>query len=388
MSDLRISGVVKRFGQVTAVDGVDVHVAQGHLLSLLGPSGCGKTTLLRMIAGLEEPDAGTLAIGGEDITHVPVNQRGIGMVFQSYALFPNMTAAENIGYGLRLRRWSKDRIASRVGEMVDLIQIGDAAKRYPHQMSGGQQQRVALARALAIEPRVLLLDEPLSALDAQVRVALREGIRTIQQQLGITSVYVTHDQEEALSISDEVVVMRAGRIEQAGPPEELYGRPATPFVASFVGAANRLPATVTDRASGLVRWGSAVLRMADLGKGATLDHILVVVRPERIGVTRLADGDTSSPDVGSVDGVVEQRLFLGAASRLRVRTAAGDVVADAPTDQVPPERGDRVRLTFPPDACIGLADIRADVLELEEPLGMVEPTDPTGGTDAAPITRA
>ena len=294
MSDLRISGIVKRFGQVTAVDGVDVHVAQGHLLSLLGPSGCGKTTLLRMIAGLEQPDAGTLAIGGEDITDVPVNQRGIGMVFQSYALFPNMTAAENIGYGLRLRKWSKDRIASRVGEMVDLIQIGDASKRYPHQMSGGQQQRVALARALAIEPRVLLLDEPLSALDAQVRVALREGIRTIQQQLGITSVYVTHDQEEALSISDEVVVMRAGRIEQAGPPEELYGRPATPFVASFVGAANRLPATVTDRAAGIVRWGPAVLRMADLGKGATLDHILVVVRPERIGVERLADGDTSS----------------------------------------------------------------------------------------------
>ncbi|MET0773416.1 MAG: ABC transporter ATP-binding protein [Candidatus Limnocylindrales bacterium] len=388
MSDLRISGVVKAFGQVTAVAGVDVHVQQGHLLSLLGPSGCGKTTLLRMIAGLEQPDAGTIAIGGEDITDVPVNRRGIGMVFQSYALFPNMTAAENIGYGLRLRKWPRERIASRVGEMVDLIQIGDAAKRYPHQLSGGQQQRVALARALAIQPRVLLLDEPLSALDAQVRVALREGIRSIQQQLGITSVYVTHDQEEALSISDEVVVMRAGRIEQAGPPEELYGRPATPFVASFVGAANRLPATVTDRPAGLVAWGSAILHMADLGKGATLDHILVVVRPERIGVTRLADGDTSSAEQGAVDGLVEQRLFLGAASRLRVRTAAGDVVADAPTDQVPPERGDRVRLSFPPDACIGLADVRADVAELEEPMGVVEPTDPTDGADAAPIARA
>src|SRR5262245_47365152 len=204
MSDLRITGIVKRFGEVTAVDGVDVHVEHGHLLSLLGPSGCGKTTLLRMIAGLEQPDAGSLTIGGEDVTHVPVNHRGIGMVFQSYALFPNMTAADNIGYGLRLRKWSNDRIARRVGEMVELIQIGDASRRYPHQMSGGQQQRVALARALAIEPRVLLLDEPLSALDAQVRVALREGIRTIQQQLGITSVYVTHDQEEALSISDEV----------------------------------------------------------------------------------------------------------------------------------------------------------------------------------------
>jgi putative spermidine/putrescine transport system ATP-binding protein len=272
-----------------------------------------------------------------------------------------MTAGENIGYGLRLRKWPRDRIAARVAEMVELIRIGDAAKRYPHQLSGGQQQRVALARALAIEPRVLLLDEPLSALDAQVRVALREGIRAIQQQLGITSVYVTHDQEEALSISDEVVVMHAGRIEQAGPPEELYGQPATPFVASFVGAANRLPVTVTDRAAGSVAWGPFVLRMADLGKGATLDRILVVVRPERIAVLRLADGDTSAPAVGQVDGVVEQRLFLGAASRLRVRTAAGDVVADAPTDQVPPERGDRVRLAFPPEACIGLADIRADI---------------------------
>lgn len=371
MSDLRISGVVKRFGQVTAVDGVDVHVAQGHLLSLLGPSGCGKTTLLRMIAGLEQPDEGTLAIGGEDVTHVPVDRRGIGMVFQSYALFPNMTAAENIGYGLRLRKWPRDRIAARVAEMVDLIQIGDASKRYPHQMSGGQQQRVALARALAIEPRVLLLDEPLSALDAQVRVALREGIRTIQQQLGITSVYVTHDQEEALSISDEVVVMRAGRIEQAGPPEALYGRPATPFVASFVGAANRLPADVTDRAAGLVSWGGVALRLADLGKGSTLDHILVVVRPERVDVRSLAADETSTPPLGSVDGVVEQRLFLGAASRLRVRTLAGDVVADAPSDQVPPERGDRVRLTFPPDACIGLADVRAGLGDLDTGL---EPT--------------
>ena len=178
---------------------------------------------------------------------------------------------------------------------------------------------------------------------------------------------MTHDQEEALSISDEVVVMHAGRIEQAGPPEELYGQPATPFVASFVGAANRLPVTVTDRGAGSVSWGPFALRMTDLGKGVTLDRILVVVRPERIAVQRLADGDTSAPAVRSVDGVVEQRLFLGAASRLRVRTAAGDVVADAPTDQVPPERGDRVRLTFPPEACIGLADIRADI-PLVEPV--------------------
>ena len=205
------------------------------------------------------------------------------------------------------------------------------------------------------------------------------GSGRIQQQLGITSVYVTHDQEEALSISDEVVVMRAGRIEQAGPPEELYGRPATPFVASFVGAANRLPATVTDRAAGIVPGDprcSAWPTWARARRSTTSSWSCV---PSASAWSAWRTATRRSAGVGAIDGEVEQRLFLGAASRLRVRTSAGDVVADAPTDQVPPERGDRVRLTFPPDACIGLADVRADVLELEEPMGVVEPTDPAGG---------
>ena len=189
------------------------------------------------------------------MTGVPANRRGIGMVFQSYALFPNMTAASNIAYGLELRKWPADRIRARVAEMVALTQLGDAAARYPHQLSGGQQQRVALARALAIEPRLLLLDEPLSALDAAVRVSLREGIRQIQQELGIATVYVTHDQSEALSISDDVIVMRGGRVEQAAEPEELYARPATSFVASFVGSANRLECRVLDQVAGTVEWG-------------------------------------------------------------------------------------------------------------------------------------
>ncbi len=368
MTDLNVTQVVKLFGTVVAVDGVDIHVADGTLLSLLGPSGCGKTTLLRMIAGLEHPDEGTIHIGEDDVTDTPANRRGIGMVFQSYALFPNMTAAANIGYGLRLRRWPSKRIDERVHDMVDLTQLGEAAGRYPHQLSGGQQQRVALARALAIQPRLLLLDEPLSALDAQVRVTLREGIRRIQQQLGITTVYVTHDQEEALSISDEVVVMRAGRIEQQGPPEQLYGRPATPFVASFVGAANRLPATVTDTAERTVAWGTQRLRVADLGGFVSGDRVIIVVRPERVQVLgdAPARGSSSEPlDIGTIEGTVEQRLFLGSSSRIRVATSSGEIVTETSSDVLPPERGDRVRLSLPPDACIVLRDVGAPVVDVD-----------------------
>jgi putative spermidine/putrescine transport system ATP-binding protein len=364
MTDLNVTHVVKHFGTVVAVDGVDIHVGDGVLLSLLGPSGCGKTTLLRMIAGLENPDDGTIRIGDDDVTDVPASRRGIGMVFQSYALFPNMTAAANIGYGLRLRRWSKSDIQERVREMVELTQLGDAAGRYPHQLSGGQQQRVALARALAIRPRLLLLDEPLSALDAQVRVTLREGIRRIQQQLGITTVYVTHDQEEALSISDEVVVMRAGRIEQQGPPEQLYGRPATPFVASFVGAANRLPATVTDLVGRTVSWGDNQIRVADLGASAVGDRVVIIVRPERLHVLGPASEEQAAhTDLSVIEGVVEQRLFLGSSSRIRVATQAGEIVAETPSDVLPPERGDRVRLGLPPDACIVLRDVGVPVVD-------------------------
>ncbi len=364
MTDLNVTHVVKHFGTVVAVDGVDIHVGDGVLLSLLGPSGCGKTTLLRMIAGLENPDEGTIRIGDDDVTDVPASRRGIGMVFQSYALFPNMTAAANIGYGLRLRRWSKSDIQDRVREMVELTQLGDAAGRYPHQLSGGQQQRVALARALAIRPRLLLLDEPLSALDAQVRVTLREGIRRIQQQLGITTVYVTHDQEEALSISDEVVVMRAGRIEQQGPPEQLYGRPATPFVASFVGAANRLPATVTDLVGRTVSWGDYQIRVADLGASALGDRVVIIVRPERLQVLAPASAEqVAHTDLSVIEGVVEQRLFLGSSSRIRVATSAGEIVAETPSDVLPPERGDRVRLGLPPDACIVLRDVGVPVVD-------------------------
>src|SRR6185295_5492660 len=252
MAFLTLTQVQKQFpgGGAAAVQDFNLDVARGEFVSFLGPSGCGKTTTLRMIAGFEKPTAGTITVDGKDITYKPPNQRNVGMVFQSYALFPNMTVADNIGFGLKVRKRPKAAIAKKVAELIDLMSLGGRADRYPWQMSGGQQQRVALARALAIEPEVLLLDEPLSALDAKIRIVLRKEIRAIQRQLGITTVYVTHDQEEALSLSDRVVVMSDGRIEQIGTPFEIYNFPATAFVASFVGTLNAIEAKIVDAASG------------------------------------------------------------------------------------------------------------------------------------------
>ena len=244
MAYLELKNVSKLFGAVAAVKDFDLAVEKGTFVSLLGPSGCGKTTTLRMIAGFETPDEGTITLDGADITAVPPNKRGTGMVFQAYALFPNMNVRDNIAFGLDVVGRPRNEIDGRVREMLALVRLEEAGKRYPHQLSGGQQQRIALARALAIRPRVLLLDEPLSALDAVVRVALRGEIRRIQLELGITTVYVTHDQEEALSISDRVVVMNQGLIEQAGTPEEIYRQPKTRFVAAFIGTANQMNGTV------------------------------------------------------------------------------------------------------------------------------------------------
>ena len=239
MSFLELAGVQKQFGTTIAVENFDLAAEKGEFVSFLGPSGCGKTTTLRMIAGFEQPTAGTITINGEDVTYANPNKRNVGMVFQSYALFPNMNVADNIGFGLKVRKRPNDQIRKRVDELLEIVNLPDKGERYPYQLSGGQQQRVALARALAFEPQVLLLDEPLSALDAKIRVALRHEIRSIQRQLGITTVYVTHDQEEALSLSDRVVVMSEGRMEQVGTPFEIYNFPSTAFVASFVGHAQR-----------------------------------------------------------------------------------------------------------------------------------------------------
>ena len=236
----------RSYGPIRALDGLTLDIAPGEFVALLGPSGCGKTTALRVLAGLEDADSGRVEVGGKDITAVPTSSRDMGMVFQAYSLFPHMTARQNVEFGLQLRRMPTARRRARATEMLDLVELSDHADRYAHQLSGGQQQRVALARALAIEPQVLLLDEPLSALDAKVRVQLRDEIRRIQLEVGTTTLFVTHDQEEALAVADRVGVMRAGNLEQLASPHDLYARPATPFVADFVGLTNRLRATVED----------------------------------------------------------------------------------------------------------------------------------------------
>src|SRR2546428_2769588 len=244
MGYLELQSLERRFGSVTALNGIDIALGEGEFLSLLGPSGCGKTTALRLVAGFDRPDGGSIVIDGKDVTRMSPSPRDMGMVFQAYSLFPNMTAEQNVEFGLRIRKNKRAARRKRVAELLELVGLGHAGKRYPHQLSGGMQQRVALARALAIEPRVLLLDEPLSALDAKVRVQLREEIRRIQLELGITTLYVTHDQEEALSISDHVAVMYGGRIEQTGSPAEMHSAPATPFVAEFIGTMNRPEGTL------------------------------------------------------------------------------------------------------------------------------------------------
>ena len=255
MAFLELDHLEKSFGAVHVVKDFNLAVEKGEFVSFLGPSGCGKTTVLRMVAGFESPTSGSIVIDGKNVTGIRPNQRNIGMVFQAYALFPNLTVAQNVGFGLRVAGQGKAEIDKRVGEMLELIGLPQLGSRYPFQLSGGQQQRVALARALAIKPSVLLLDEPLSALDAKIRVSLREEIRAIQRELGITTIFVTHDQEEALSMSDRIVVMHQGVADQVGTPFEIYNRPATRFVAQFVGTLNLLDASVLDAAAGRIKVG-------------------------------------------------------------------------------------------------------------------------------------
>jgi putative spermidine/putrescine transport system ATP-binding protein len=301
MSFLRLERIHKSFGKTVAVHEFNLSVEAGEFISLLGPSGCGKTTVLRIIAGFERPTTGTVWLQDNDITDQPPNRRRMGMVFQHYALFPNMNAAGNIGFGLRVTGVRREEIQRRVTELLNLIQMADLGDRYPHQLSGGQQQRVALARALAIQPQVLLLDEPLSALDAQIRLELRAEIRRIQQQLGITTIYVTHDQEEALSLSDRIVVMNQGRIEQIGTPFEIYNRPATPFVARFVGAVNQMRCEVLDPLRGQLRYADQPLMLSgpmppDIGSTTT-----VMIRPEAL---HLGERGGTNRLVGRVSTVV------------------------------------------------------------------------------------
>jgi putative spermidine/putrescine transport system ATP-binding protein len=349
MAYLSLQRISKRFGDVVAVKGFDIEISKGALVSFLGPSGCGKTTTLRMIAGFELPDPGEgrILLDGADITSVPPNRRDIGMVFQSYALFPNMSVRANIAFGLQMHRIPREETDERVKAILDLVRLRDTAERFPHQLSGGQQQRVALARALAIRPRVLLLDEPLSALDAEVRVVLRGEIRRIQSELGITTVYVTHDQEEALSISDLVVVMNRGVIEQIGTPEEIYHAPRTRFVAGFIGTANQFNAVA--RGTESVEWNGLQIRTPAFSLPGSSPNAVVLVRPENMTVH---DRDPGAAGRNVIDGVVETITFHGALTRLGIDVRGQRVVSDITVG----ERkhfvlNQRVWISFLPEAC-------------------------------------
>jgi iron(III) transport system ATP-binding protein len=330
---VRLEGVTKRFGSVLAVDDVTLTLQAGKLTTLLGPSGCGKTTTLRMIAGLEHPTSGRVFIGNEDVTPLPASNRSVTMVFQSYALFPHLTVFENVAYGLRITKVPGPRLREQVAAVLDLVGLPQVGDRYPAQLSGGQQQRVALARALVMKPKVLLFDEPLSNLDAKLRKRVRGEIRDLQQRLGITSIYVTHDQAEALALSDVVVVMNQGRVEQIGSPFDLYRTPATHFVADFIGEANLLPGRYAD---GTVTVGPYAfgLRQAGVSSGP----VTVMVRPETVQVETDGDG---------LPGRIRTAFFMGTTIDYLIDTPAGEVsVSEAPRARGVLPVGAEVRLRF------------------------------------------
>ncbi len=343
MAFLDLSNLEKTFGTNRVVKDFNLGIDKGEFVSLLGPSGCGKTTVLRMVAGFETPTSGSILIGGQDVTNQRTNQRAIGMMFQAYALFPNMTVADNVAFGLAVKGVPKPERAARVTEMLKLIGLPDLGSRFPFQLSGGQQQRVALARALAPSPRVLLLDEPLSALDAKVRVSLRNEIREIQRELGITTIFVTHDQEEAMSISDRIVVMNGGIAEQAGAPFEIYNNPRTRFVAGFVGTLNMFTATVEAPDSGLLTLAGQNLTLAKTAIAARKgDTVTLALRPEAIHLGRAEGREVVLP------ATIEDVHFLGSVIRIRARVAGTAVALDTfnRPDQPPPPVGSSTEISF------------------------------------------
>jgi spermidine/putrescine ABC transporter ATP-binding subunit len=359
-SSIEIRNLTKRYGSTAVVDHVSVDVATAEFLTLLGPSGCGKTTTLRCIAGFIAPDHGSIRIGGEDVTGVPPYKRHLGMVFQSYALFPHLTVFDNVAFGLQVRRIDRAELSDRVRRTLAMVRLEGFEERLPRQLSGGQQQRVALARALVYEPRVLLLDEPLSNLDAKLRIEMRSEIRSLQRELGVTAVYVTHDQEEALSISDAIMVMNKGRVEQLSSPWDIYNRPQTPFVASFVGTSNLLPAEKTGETSD----GTTCIRVADSFElscphhlGASDRAFWLVARPESIDL-KLED----APSDGAVRGKILSMTMLGATMRAEVELAGSakllvDVAHGGTKPSLKP--GDVVTVRFDPERVIAIPRHRA-----------------------------
>jgi putative spermidine/putrescine transport system ATP-binding protein len=345
MSYLSLTNIQKNFAGNQVIRGIDLAVEQGEFLSFLGPSGCGKTTTLRMIAGFETPSEGNIFLDGINLTQFPPNQRNLGMVFQSYALFPNLNVTQNIAFGLEVRHTPKAQIQERVREMLDLIQLREYGHRFPSQLSGGQQQRVALARALAIHPRVLLLDEPLSALDAKIRLELRQEIRTIQQKLQITTIYVTHDQEEALSLSDRIVVMHDGVIEQIGTPFEIYNYPANAFVASFVGQINLLPVEISDFTRKEVKIGKQLVRVGRMGEAK--DSVAqLAIRPEELQLGPASQGNTLTGQVAGVS-------YLGSVLRCKLQMEDQTISMDMFNSKnlSIPQVGQELSVHFSEEAC-------------------------------------
>ena len=354
--EVRLVGLEKRFEDVTAVAGIDLDVPGGEFFALLGPSGCGKTTTLRLVAGFEQPTAGRILLDGVDMARTPPHKRKVNTVFQSYALFPFLDVADNVAFGLRFQDVGKAEARRRVAEALALVQLQGLERRRPAQLSGGQQQRVALARALVLNPSVLLLDEPLGALDAKLRKALQVELKALQETVGITFIYVTHDQEEALTMSDRLAVMAGGRIEQVGAPAQLYEEPATTYVAGFLGVANLFPAT----AKGADGGGRSRLRLGDFdleaagGDTAAAGQVRVVIRPERV---QLEPYGSSGPN--RVPGMVERLVYQGPATQLVVRLANGESLQALVQNQGQPlswQQGTAIAVHLPADALRVLSD--------------------------------
>ena len=346
MAFLSLSKLSKVFGTTTAVDDFNLEVEKGEFVSFLGPSGCGKTTTLRMIAGFELPTSGVITLDGEDITFKSPNQRNVGMVFQSYALFPNLTIGQNIGFGLEVRKFSESEKQKRIKEMISLVHLEKHIDKYPFQLSGGQQQRIALARALAISPRVLLLDEPLSALDAKIRVELRLEIRRIQQTMGITTIYVTHDQEEALLLSDRIVVMSQGHIEQVGTSTSIYNYPTSEFVAQFVGQLNLNKVTDVNLEDGTCKLAGQDIKFEPTPDRRISEEPRLAIRPEEL---HIGTGEGRN----ALKGRVETILFLGSVVRLNVDIGGVFLSADFFNERriTLPRVGDNIIISFPEHSC-------------------------------------
>ncbi len=366
--EIRLEELTKAFAGVVAVDGIDLDMPPGEFFTMLGPSGCGKTTTLRMIAGFERPTSGRIMLDGSDVARVPPHKRNVNTVFQSYALFPHLDVAGNVAFGLKYHKLSKEEKVRRVGEALELVNLGGLAGRKAAQLSGGQQQRVALARALVLRPRVLLLDEPLGALDARLRKNLQVELKALQAELGITFVFVTHDQEEALTMSDRIAVMNEGSVEQAGPPREVYEEPRTVFVADFLGVSNLLAAEAVgpDGDACAVRVGDRTFR-AQQGATEARGEVKVMIRPERIAIEPLATvGDNRLP------GLVERAVFLGGAHEVHVRVLGGELLKVAIANDgkrlaFALEQGEAVSVYLPPDGLRVLASSQPRAEAAAEP---------------------